>query len=341
MENLISLKCKNCGAQLSVKTTQSKCVCSFCDSEFIIDRDFSKDTDFTVVAGRLTAYNGSSPLLVIPEGVISIAEKCFENMITIESVGFPSSLVYIENEAFSGCTNLKQVNLPKSLKKIGDSAFRNSGLVDAVLPPDTETIGKYAFADCTGLKTVTLPQKNVNYEYTFKNCTSLTSTDSNLKELFCLSLKPSNEAVKKGDTRPTLYDAFIGTPLFSKMNQQFRDGICPFCGGNIQFDDNCENCAAHFADHVIRLNKKGCYIATCVYGSYDCPQVCTLRRYRDTTLAGTWYGRAFIRTYYAISPTLVKWFGNTVWFKKLWKAPLDKKVAKLMKKGVSSDAYKD
>ena len=27
--------------------------------------------------------------------------------------------------------------------------------------------------------------------------------------------------------------------------------------------------------------KQGCYIATCVYGSYDCPQVWILRRYRD------------------------------------------------------------
>lgn len=59
----------------------------------------------------------------------------------------------------------------------------------------------------------------------------------------------------------------------------------------------------------------GCYVATAVYGSYDCPQVWTLRRFRDYTLAETWYGRAYIRTYYAISPTLVKWFGKTDWFK--------------------------
>lgn len=41
----------------------------------------------------------------------------------------------------------------------------------------------------------------------------------------------------------------------------------------------------------------GCYIATCVYGSYDCPQVWTLRRFRDYTLDETWYGRLFIRCY--------------------------------------------
>ena len=85
----------------------------------------------------------------------------------------------------------------------------------------------------------------------------------------------------------------------------------------------------------------GCYVATCVYGSYDCPQVWTLRRYRDYTLAESWYGRAFIRTYYAISPTIVKWFGSTEWFKNLWQNKLDKMVSKLRSNGVEDTPYQD
>lgn len=85
----------------------------------------------------------------------------------------------------------------------------------------------------------------------------------------------------------------------------------------------------------------GCYVATAVYGSYDCPQVWTLRRFRDYTLAETWYGRAFIRTYYAISPTLVKWFGHTEWFKKMWKGKLDRMVANLNADGVEDTPYED
>lgn len=85
----------------------------------------------------------------------------------------------------------------------------------------------------------------------------------------------------------------------------------------------------------------GCYVATAVYGSYDCPEVWTLRRFRDNTLAETWYGRAFIHTYYAISPTLVKWFGHTEWFKKMWKEPLDNMVKKLQSQGVESTPYND
>lgn len=89
------------------------------------------------------------------------------------------------------------------------------------------------------------------------------------------------------------------------------------------------------------LPKAGCYIATAVYGSYDCPQVWTLRRYRDFTLAKTWSGRAFIRLYYTISPTLVKWFGSAEWFKRMWKPTLNKMVAKLQKKGVENTPYED
>lgn len=85
----------------------------------------------------------------------------------------------------------------------------------------------------------------------------------------------------------------------------------------------------------------GCYVATAVYGSYDCPQVWTLRRFRDYTLAETWYGRTFIRTYYAISPTLVKWFGHTAWFKNMWKSKLDRMVDNLNASGVENTPYED
>lgn len=85
----------------------------------------------------------------------------------------------------------------------------------------------------------------------------------------------------------------------------------------------------------------GCYVATAVYGSYDCPEVWTLRRFRDNTLAETWYGRTFIRAYYAISPTLVKWFGKTEWFTNLMKPTLDRMVEKLNGTGVEGTPYND
>lgn len=85
----------------------------------------------------------------------------------------------------------------------------------------------------------------------------------------------------------------------------------------------------------------GCYVATCVYGSYDCPPVWTLRRFRDEILSNSFLGRAFIKIYYAISPTAVRLFGKQKWFHKLFKSPLDKLVKKLQDNGVESTPYND
>ena len=85
----------------------------------------------------------------------------------------------------------------------------------------------------------------------------------------------------------------------------------------------------------------GCYIATAVYGSYDCPEVCVLRRYRDNRLQKNTLGRLFVKVYYAISPTLVKWFGKKAWFTSLWRGYLDNKVSSLKKSGYSDEKYND
>jgi hypothetical protein len=92
--------------------------------------------------------------------------------------------------------------------------------------------------------------------------------------------------------------------------------------------------------HKVRVKRGGgCYIATAVYGSYDCPQVWTLRRYRDCILAEKWFGRAFVHMYYAISPTLVKWFGRKIWFNKFWRGVLDYKIKNLQKNGIKDSPY--
>lgn len=87
--------------------------------------------------------------------------------------------------------------------------------------------------------------------------------------------------------------------------------------------------------------KEGCYIATCVYGSYDCPSVWTLRRFRDEVLRTNFLGRLLIQFYYAVSPALVKWFGNKRLFRYFWKNSLDKLVMYLNKKGIDDKAYED
>ena len=85
----------------------------------------------------------------------------------------------------------------------------------------------------------------------------------------------------------------------------------------------------------------GCYIATAVYGSYDCQEVWTLRRFRDNILAKHFAGRIFIRSYYTISPFLVKCVGKTDGFNKFWRPILDRLVLNLQKHGVENTPYSD
>ena len=90
-----------------------------------------------------------------------------------------------------------------------------------------------------------------------------------------------------------------------------------------------------------RKHSSGCYVATCVYGSYDCPQVWTLRRFRDEYLAKSALGRAFIRAYYAISPKIVEAVGNTAVFRNFFRPILDRFVTKLNGKGYENTPYND
>lgn len=88
-------------------------------------------------------------------------------------------------------------------------------------------------------------------------------------------------------------------------------------------------------------NGGACYIATCVYGSYDTPELWIFRRFRDGYLGSRGWGRAFIRVYYAVSPVLVFLFGRSHWFRSFWRRVLDRIAADLRKKGYEDTRYSD
>ncbi|MBS1668673.1 MAG: hypothetical protein JST58_14945 [Bacteroidetes bacterium] len=59
---------------------------------------------------------------------------------------------------------------------------------------------------------------------------------------------------------------------------------------------------------ITRLSdKKGCFIATAVYGSQHAQEVKQFYLIRDHILAPSILGRLFIKTYYVVSPSLAKW----------------------------------
>lgn len=85
----------------------------------------------------------------------------------------------------------------------------------------------------------------------------------------------------------------------------------------------------------------GCYIATAAYGSYDCPEVYVLRRFRDDVLKQSLLGRVFVKSYYTISPKIIKTFGKSSKFNSFNRLWLDRFVDALRGRRFSDHPYND
>jgi hypothetical protein len=77
-------------------------------------------------------------------------------------------------------------------------------------------------------------------------------------------------------------------------------------------------------------NAGGCFVATWAFGDYDAPEVLVLRTFRDDFLAASFVGRAFISTYYRISPALVRTLGDRRYLKRAARYSLSKLIKALI-----------
>ena len=91
--------------------------------------------EFVVEDGVLTAYNGSSADVVIPDGVTKIGDNAFNGKTFIQTVKFPDSVTEIGTHAFYGCSGLKEVRLPKNLTTLGYQTFVGTGSLEYVWVP--------------------------------------------------------------------------------------------------------------------------------------------------------------------------------------------------------------
>ena len=303
----------------------------------------------------------------IPDSVTSIGERAFEGCTGLTSVTIPGSVTGIGDSAFKGCTGLTSVTIGNGVTSIGGIAFFGcTGLTSVTIPDSVTSIGWIAFEDCTGLTSVTIPDSVTSIGGDAFYTTGYYNNESNWENdvlyignyLIEAKNSISGSYVIKSGTVCIVRVAFSGCTGLTSVtipDSVTSIGIKAFAGctglTSVTIPDSVtsigerafEGCNKLPYDlQVLGKSKSGgCYVATCVYGSYDCPQVWTLRRYRDDTLAATWYGRAFIRTYYAFSPTLVKWFGHTKWFKKMWQGKLDRMVKRLNDEGIADTQYND
>ena len=127
--------------------------------------------------GVLVKCKDGSPIIKIPDDVVSIGAAAFKNCEKLETIIIGESVKSLGNESFRGCKNLTSINLPSTIKHVGESAFRDCiNLRELVVTnPDIE-IGERAFENCSNLSSVVLPDGMAEiYGGVFNSCKALES----------------------------------------------------------------------------------------------------------------------------------------------------------------------
>ncbi len=128
----------------------------------------------------LTAYKGNDTQVTIPSYIdnkpVTDFMDIFRDNKTITKVTLPETILSVPYRAFENCLALTEVVLPSSLENIDDYAFASCiALTNIVIPDSVTRIGKSAFTSCSNLTSVTFG-KNVGIidDGAFYQC-SLTS----------------------------------------------------------------------------------------------------------------------------------------------------------------------
>lgn len=130
-----SLKCESCGLKYNTTPLDS----------FEIKNDVIKK------------YNGSNPVVVIPEGIKGIGVGAFANS-KICIVTLPNSITRIGDRAFYNCENLGSVTLPNLVTTINTGTFANcSNLNSFTISNSVRIICDNAFAGCASLINIDVP----------------------------------------------------------------------------------------------------------------------------------------------------------------------------------------
>lgn len=338
---MVALKCPQCGADVEMDETREFGFCTFCGTKVMQDKvvvehkgsvkvdDSNELKNLYILARRARDEEDSDNakkyyeelLLKDPNNWECVYYSAYFKAVGCK-VGETGIVAMTLQNTTKSCFDLIKIQLDEQDQKSAYTEIANRNSVLGVLLYNS--CEKLARLQSTSM---TLDMSGVKMQY--KAIDMIVATGDLLISVF-------------QDTEKALEVYKIAYTPISDYPETFKDTFTTKT--KVSLREKIKNLDPSFDAKAVANEKKqsnGCYVATAVYGSYDCPEVWTLRRYRDNQLAKTWHGRLFIHTYYAISPTLVKWFGNTQWFKNMWKPKLDKMVDRLQKDGVENTPYQD
>lgn len=124
-----------------------------------------------------SAGNGHLTSIEIPEGVLAVGVRAFENS-GLQSISLPESLTDIDYYSFVGC-EFSEIDLPDGLVGIGQYAFENCKNLESIVIPEgiQSVVSAGLFHGCTALESVNFPQAWTYIgDYCFDGCKALSIT---------------------------------------------------------------------------------------------------------------------------------------------------------------------
>ena len=352
---LIPGKCPSCGANLKIgETAKGELTCPFCGETYLVENAINIIRNETINNNNFSGAN----VVINQNSKDAYIKQYLENA--------RRALKNEDWEEVNKYYDMVEQYEPRNIEAIFYSSYAKARL--SMLENDFYKREQICDVFCKNISVIDdyydVSKSEVNRNVIAKMCKDLLAM---YEGNFLYKVTTNEYGIELDDSKKTYF-------LFAKMAQSFIESIYNI----IKIDDQTVYWKLIYSQQKYLVGNKGinrelrqkfrydaintgkeihdrdpkfvvenipgpgaCYIATCVYGSYDCPEVWTLRRFRDEKLSSTWYGRCFIKVYYTLSPTLIKIFGNTKWFKRVWHKFLDKKVKKLQEKGVESTPYQD
>ena len=120
-----------------------------------------------------------NPLLnniVLPEGLLTIGDFCFDGCTDLSEINIPTTVNWIGESAFRDCTALQSITISQGI--VGRYAFGGcTSLQQVILSEGVESLVEGAFSGCTALTSISLPSTLTHLGLAaFRYCTSLTSS---------------------------------------------------------------------------------------------------------------------------------------------------------------------
>lgn len=350
---LVPAKCTQCGGDIEVDDTKEAGICKFCGTAFITEKainNYTTNITNNIVnnnnfAGANVTVNMDSNI----EGLLTLVKG------ELQAKHYRSNVLlkYLDEivaKSSDGLEKIRNMFQEMGIYKIAESTIESGEYIDSGYDI-ANLLTKYDSENVLGwlLEWRISHTKFYDVGENVIRFAAEKDKENYKKEVYTYFVEhgPHCDAYKK----------YLGAvpSAYIKENRYIQDLLIQHANMLWNYDEQKRNERIEYIRRMLpedRLSdfkivrpqsntSSGCYIATCVYGSYDCPEVWTLRRYRDYTLDTAWYGKVFIKCYYAISPTLVELLGNKKWFVSSWKKALDKMVTYLNANGVDNTRYND